>query len=255
MKEVHIKKIENNISVNYTGRKIDLPGDYSQKVEEHWNSLIKSGRNFFRGDVFTITKIDDGDSSINITVEKTDYAHFLYTIYKESYEEYDCRVIYTSALVETSDKKFVFGEMNDCTASPRKLQFVGGGIDGDDIEDGIIDLRHSIKKEIYEELGINTGNKSIVKELRPYLLKSGGDSNFLSAVFKLDLLIDEAELMDRYTGYCSKLEQEGINPEFKSLTFIKADSESVEDFVRTNKNQTDENLFPALKAALEDNNP
>jgi hypothetical protein len=31
--------------------------DYSDAVEAYWNSLLKSGKKFFRGEVFTIKNI------------------------------------------------------------------------------------------------------------------------------------------------------------------------------------------------------
>jgi hypothetical protein len=112
MEDINIYKLDDNIKVYYTNKKVSLPQEYMDEVEGHWNTLLQSGKKFFRGDIFTITHIKKTDGQVVISVELTDYAHFLYTVHKGTYAEYDCRVIYTSVLIETSDKKFAIAEMN-----------------------------------------------------------------------------------------------------------------------------------------------
>ena len=172
----------NNIKVIYTTEKRVLPSAYREAVNRHWQNLLNSGKRFFNGELFTIRNIESSENGINIYVSLTDYAHFLYTIHKNNYEDNDCRVIYTSVLIETSDNKYAVGEMNEGTAFPFKLQFIGGGIDKGDINGNIIDLEHNIRKEIFEELGIDVDDKTVVKSFKPLYLKSGGQSNFLSAI-------------------------------------------------------------------------
>jgi len=253
MREITISKF-NNINVYYSNEKVILPKDYSDEVEKHWNSLLQSGEKFFRGDLYTITNVETKGDYVSIYVKLTDYAHFLYTIYKNTYTEHDCRVVYTSVLIETSDKKFVLGKMNVGTAFPHKLQFIGGGIDKNDIKGNSIDLEHNIKKEIFEELGIDVKNKNVVKELRPCFLKSGGDNNFLSAIFKMDLLIDENQFSDMFNNYNQRLISEGEEPEIKSLIFIKADRKSVKDFINTDTREKESNVIPTLIATTSKKN-
>lgn len=250
MKEVNVYKFDNNVKVCYRNMKVSLPKDYKASVEGYWNSLIENGKTFFRGDIFTITNISCEGEGVFINVELTDYAHFLYTMYKNEFNEYDCRVIYTSVLVETSDGKFVIGVMGNDTFAPQKLQFVGGGIDKADLSGEILDLEHNIRKEIAEELGIDTGDKGIVKDLNPFLIKDGGRTNFLSAIFKLDLRINGDELMDRFEKFSQELISKGIIPELSSLVLINADQNSVENFINSDYREKDENLIPALRAAI-----
>lgn len=240
----------NNIKVYYTNERKSLPIAYSEEVKKHWKSLLNSGKKFFNGDVFTINNIEFSESRVDIFVGLTDYAHFLYTINKNTYEDDDCRVIHTSVLIVTSDNKFAIGEMNEETAFPFKLQFIGGGIDKNDIKGETLDLEHNIKKEILEELGINVKDKSIVKSLQPCYLNSGGQNNFLSAIFTMELWINEDELTGLLNKHNADLSLKNKMQEIRSLIFVDAGKEAVKEFVIKDKRKKDENLVATLEAAV-----
>lgn len=250
MGEIIISEFNNKLKVHYTNEKISLTDEYSEKVKRHWENLLSSGNKFFNGDVFTINNIVVSENSISIFVGLTDYAHFLYTIHKNKYEDNDCRVIHTSVLIQTSDNKFAIGEMNEGTAFPFKLQFIGGGIDKGDIKGDIIDLEHNIKKEILEELGIEVENKSIVKSLKPCYLKSGGESNFLSAIFKMELLVDQYKLKEILKRHNEELSSKMEMQEIRDLIFLDAKKEAIEEFISTDKREKDGNLIYTLEAAI-----
>lgn len=46
MREIIISEF-NNINVYYSNKKIILPKDYSDEVENHWTSLLQGGKKFF----------------------------------------------------------------------------------------------------------------------------------------------------------------------------------------------------------------
>jgi 8-oxo-dGTP pyrophosphatase MutT (NUDIX family) len=249
MNRIKINKIDNRqVKVFYDNNKIILPKSYKEKVEKHWNTLIDDGREFTRGDVYTITKVEYVQDKINIFVRLTDYAHFLYTYYNNDYSEYACKVIYASALIETSDNKFVFGEMDKHTASPGKLQFSGGGMDKGDIEGNLIDLNHNIRREIFEETGLDLTNEKLILDFKPKYLKSGGKSGFLSVIFKVKLLINEDELRNVFINHNKDLILQGIKPEFKSLIFLEASKEKIIEFKSRDLREKDENFMAALEA-------
>jgi 8-oxo-dGTP pyrophosphatase MutT (NUDIX family) len=250
MRETIISEFNNNIKVYFTNQKISLPKAYSENVNRHWESLLISDKKFFNGDVYTINNIEANEYGVNIFVGLTDYAHFLYTINKNNYEDNDCRIIHTSVLIVTSDNKFAIGEMNECTASPFKLQFIGGGIDRGDIKGEILDLEHNIRKEILEELGIEVDNKNIVKSLKPCYLKSGAQSDFLSAIFKLQLLIDENELKMLLNKHNEDLAIKVEMQEIRSLIFLDAKKQAIEEFISNDKREMDGNLIATLEAAV-----
>lgn len=250
MMEISISKFDNNINIYYTNQKKVLSPEYREAVDRHWESFMKEGKKFFNGDVYTINNIEASENGINIFVCLTNYAHFLYTMDKDNCEENDCRTIYTSVLIETSDNKFAIGEMHEDTSFPLKLQFIGGGIDKEDINGEILDLEHNIKKEIFEELGIVVEDKSIVKSFKPSYLKSGGKRNFLSAIYKMDLLLNEQELTDLLNKHNQNLKTKMELQEIKSLVYVDAEKVAVEEFAAKDKRDKDENLIAALEAEV-----
>ncbi|MBU3143782.1 hypothetical protein [Clostridium sp. CF012] len=125
-------------------------------------------------------------------------------------------------MIKTNDNKFAIGEMNEGTAFPFKLHYVGGGIDKSDIKGSILDLKHNIKKEIFEEIGIEVENKRIMKSLKPCYLKSGGLSNFISAIYILELLINEDELKILLNKHNEELALKMEMQEIRSLIFLDA---------------------------------
>lgn len=140
--------------------------------------------------------------------------------------------------------------MNEGTAFPYKLQFIGGGIDKNDINGEFLDLEHNIKKEILEELGIDAEDESIVKSLKPCFLCSGGQNNFLSAIFKMELLIDEADLKKQLIKHNEALALKNEMQEIRSFVFINAEKEAVMEFVTKDKREKDRNLIAALEATV-----
>lgn len=72
----------------------------------------------------------------------------------------------------------------------------------------------------------------------------------MSAVFKLDLLLDSRQLMDSFQRFTRELISNGVTSELKSLIFIDAKPDSIIEFLNKDAKEKDENLDPALKAAV-----
>jgi 8-oxo-dGTP pyrophosphatase MutT (NUDIX family) len=248
--KMHISEYGTGFNVYYTGERICLPAAYRDWVEQHWDSLMREGKGFFRGDGYTITDVHDkGMGNIDVFVQLTDYAHFIYSVRNGFRNAHDCRVIHTSALIETADGKYVLGEMNGHTAFPGKLQFIGGGIDQRDLFGDRIDLDHNIRSEIAEELGVDVSDGSMVKTFTRYAIKSGGDNNVISAIYKLTLKSNEAELIAMFAAHNEKISLQNGKPEIRSLFFVNLDRTSVEQFVYQNTQAKDGNIIPTLMVA------
>ena len=237
MENVYIYTIPNNIKVIYDNSKVILPEKFEKVVKNNWNSLMKYGKNFFQGDVYAISKLENSYSHLTIYLKLSNYAHYIYTIYNKPPKELCCRVVYTCALIETIDGHFVFGEMANHTSTPKRLQCAGGGIENIDIKENFVDLNNNIKRELFEEMGIEIDDKSIILESFPKYLKTGGENNFISIIFKIKLSINKKELQNIYKIYRNYLLLKEILPEFNSLVFVRSNISSVKSFLRNDKRQ------------------
>lgn len=242
---VTIEKITKEIEVLYNGEKIILPESLQAKIDAHWNELLESGKKFFtRGEVFTIAKVEETTDKIIVEVAQTDYAHYVYTLYSGIFDDLSCRVIHTSALIETSDKRIIIGEMGSHTASPGKLQCVGGGIDKGDIFGEKFDMLHNITKELQEEVGIDVADENIVKDIKPFYFKKGGSRNSLGLIFMVRLKISEEEFKRHYQKFVAGLQEDPA--EFNSLVILEENQKAFDAFCLEGAREKDDYLIPLL---------
>jgi hypothetical protein len=86
--------------------------------------------------------------------------------------------------------------------------------------------------------------------LKPCYLKSGAQSDFLSAIFKLQLLIDEDELKMLLNKHNEELAIKMEMQEIRSLIFLDAKKQAIEEFISNDKREMDGNLIATLEAAV-----
>lgn len=101
----------------------------------------------------------------------------------------------------------------------------------------IVDLNNNIKRELFEEIGIDINDKYVIRESFPKYLKSGGTDNFISIIFKVNLSIDKKGLQNIYKNYRGDLLSKGVPTEFSSLVFIRSNSSSVKSFFKNDRRQ------------------
>jgi 8-oxo-dGTP pyrophosphatase MutT (NUDIX family) len=247
--KVSLRTIDNGISVRYTGKKARLPECYRRKVERHWSELVEQGKKFYNGRLFSLARCTTS-RSVEISLDSTDYAHFIYTIHKRSEDKNDCRVLYVSALLKTQDGYYILGIMGKETFAPGKLQLVGGGIDEECLKGRKVGLRGCIKKEIKEELGLQIEKVSVCRRFGPRYFVSGGAHGFMSIVFTGVIKHEKDVMFTLFRRHNDRLIIKGRKPEFASLKFIKADVSSAEEFFHNQKRRMDDNLIPAIRADL-----
>ncbi len=244
-----IRTIGNGLSVRYTGKKTRLTEEYRRKVERHWSEFVKQGKYFYNGKLFSLSRCMTG-RDVEISLDSTDYAHFIYTIHKRSGDKNDCRVLYVSALLKTQDGYYIIGIMGKETFAPGKLQLVGGGIDEECLKGRKVDLRGCIEKEIKEELGLQIEKVSVCRKFGPRYLVSGGAHGFMSIVFTGVIKHEKDGMVTLFRKHNDRLIIKGRKPELASLKFIKADARAVNELIYNHKRQMDDNLIPAIRADL-----
>ncbi len=236
IQEIIGKKLE----VIFINEQVSLPLNIQKQIDKYWFKLLKDRKTLRRGDVFTISTIEKGKSRFKIRVKLTDYAHYMATINNKIDKKYGCRVIHTSALVETLDNKIIIGEMASNTSTPGRLQFPGGGIDKTDLENNSINLNKNISKEIKEELGIEVSRKEHISYFKPRFLKTGGIHDFYAIIFKVELNLDQNKFIKVYNEYIETLKLKNTIPEFNSLLFLNNNPEEIVNFLRfNNKSKVD----------------
>lgn len=252
MSAIEINPITKPISIRVTGDRIVLPKAVRQKVDEHWQQLIKDNPRLRNGEVFTVLAVDENNKSIEIKLAETDYAHYLYSHQVGGLGEFTVRIIHSATLVITSDNKMLFGAMGEHTARPGVIQCCGGGIDHDDITpDGVVDIEHNTVKELGEELGLDPYDKSIVTEFTPAYLKTGGPTGKITLCYILRLTLKSSQLLQQYDEFTESLRHNGQEPEFGQLICIDADKRAVEAYIEKFEDRMNEFMPVLLRAAAD----
>jgi hypothetical protein len=241
--------------VRFSGQNVVLPQDTQQSIDAYWQSLVESGKKYTRGEVFTITKIDQKSDNLALLVEKTDYAHYLYCQNIDAeLKGYGIRIIFTACLVETSDHKFVFGKMGEHTARFGIYQLAGGGIDMSDlVNEEYFDIQSNINKEVFEELGIDACDSSRVQDFHAAYLKQGGATHKIAVIYHLHLLETAEVFLQKYHDFEKALSKRGETPEFGEIIVIDKDAIATEMFLSEHEAMCDEYMPPLLRYVSDSN--
>lgn len=252
MKQVQNVLIPRNLVLRFSKEKVKLPADLSVKIERYWQDLIAKNPKLRNGEVFTVTSVEDAADSMAVMLAETDYAHYLYSQQVGGLGDYTVRIIHPAALLVTSDNKFIFGSMGEQTSRPGIIQCCGGGIDHGDIKNGVVDVEHTITKELAEELGIDVYNKNLVKEFYPAYLKTGGPTEKMTISYIVRINRTADQFMNDYQAFVSTLSDSGDEPEFGRLFCIDDTTESIDAFVATYGERLNEYMAILFRDAHKD---
>lgn len=249
MKPILIQEIPTKVLVKYEPVPVELPESIKEQHEKFWDNQIKINPHLRNGEVFTITQIDNTLKELKVTVAKTDYKHFLYTIRHEGCA-FPCKVIFTCVTVITSDNYIAFGRMNEHTSTPGRLQFTGGGLDESDLDGSVFNLEKSIGKELEEEMGVLI-KAPYVNSFAPRFLKSKGTYDFWAVMFELKVDLSMYELRRLFQEHNQRLTDKGERPEFEEFLFVLLEETNVLDFIENNHSLKEDYLDPVLMKYIE----
>ena len=244
---IKIKTIPTDVRITVSPERMYLPHSLHESINLYWESLKASGKTFHRGTIFSIKEMIEARDKLHITLQKTDYAHFLYSKYNKLPIDYECRVIVANGLIVTKDNYIVLGEMNSRTASPGRLQFIAGGIDESDINQQSVNIFKSLIRETKEEIGVDLTNSNLVEKVRPRYIVHWGS---VALVYLIQLAIDRSELQNRYKQFEIALKKAGVEPEFSSIILLSADCESISNFLKYDNRPRLDFLSAVLKKEL-----
>jgi 8-oxo-dGTP pyrophosphatase MutT (NUDIX family) len=255
MAPIKISKLTKDLVVRFSGKAVALPENVQRDIDRYWNGLMAVGRPYRRGEVFTVTRKEETEGVIEVLVEGTDYAHYLYSQNVGGLGEYATRVIHTSALAFSSDGYVIFGEMGKQTSQAGIFQCCGGGIDNDDLRGDVFDFDHNIAKELREELGIDVSDTERVVGFGKAYFKEGGPRDAMTVVYRVDLAETAEEFMRRYQAFVDDLLAQGELPEFGELVVLSFERNAFGEFFEKRRERCDEYMEPLFNFLLEEGRP
>lgn len=235
------------VTVRFSNKEVELPEDIQFKIDAYWDELIASGKSYKRGEVFTVTHKEVISDAVNILVEKTDYAHYLYCQNVDALDENGVHIIHTAVLVEASDNYYLFGEMGPQTSRYGIIQLCGGGIDNDDLKGEYFDFKHNVTKELREELDIDISDTSRVASFDAAYLKEGGPTDKITVVFKVVLNETKDEFLEKYDAFVEHLKERGEDSEFGKIIALKKDEQEIKSFFSREDIKLDEYMKPLFE--------
>ncbi|NTV55446.1 MAG: hypothetical protein HGA16_03020, partial [Candidatus Moranbacteria bacterium] len=231
MNDIIVSRLLKNIIVRYDGGYVLLPAGLKEEVDAYWEELLRNGRSYTRGEVFTVTGKIETAEAIEVTVSRTDFAHNLFCRDVRNPEGYGIRIIHTAALVETLDGKVIFGRMGGHTSHSGRYQLCGGGLDNDDLRGDIFDLNYNTIRELREELGIDADDARLVLSFTPAYFKEGGPREKMSVIYRVTLGETAAEYRERYETFAEGLRKSGKEPEFGEIVAFDRNSDELLSFL------------------------
>ena len=241
---INLIPLDKKVEVICTQNPVQLSAKRQDEIEEFWVDINKDGK-FYRGEAFDIESVTEEKDKYKIQLNITDYAHHLHTIRNHISDEERCRTIFSAGLVETSDSKFIIGEMASDTAYPGKLQCAGGGLSNKDLDGDYFDLKKSVLRETKEELAID--EEEHVEQCQPVLMKDVHIHDSLVVLYHLKVNLSVKEFQENYQRYVDELKSYNEVPEFKSIVFIENNKEAVYSFCNKDDRSRDDYLEPFLK--------
>lgn len=218
------KEIDQNPKFIFRGEKLPLPGSYQEEVERYWKSTSAIGK-FFRGDVVVATEMTLAGTTPVVTVQLSDYAHYLFAM-QDNKRRFDCRAVYCATIVVTADFHLLLGEMADHTATPGQIQCPGGGIDSRDLQSELPPMS-CCKRELHEEFGSAFLSESFI----PFAIKTLGRFNHVGIFFIAHLGFDKIEALRHFEHHNYDLRRCGHKPEIRALHMVPLQDDAIDRFV------------------------
>lgn len=236
--------LNKEIEIKNTQNPVQLSANRQNDIEEFWADINKDGI-FHRGEVFNIDSVTEEKDMYKILLNTTDYAHYLHSVKNNISDEESCRTIFAAGLIETTDSKFIIGEMASNTAYPGRLQCAGGGLSNEDLVGDRFDLEKSVLREASEELGIEKDEH--VVQCQPLLIKDVHVHDSLVVLYHIKINFSEKELRENYQSYVDDLASNNELPEFQNIISIENNKDAVNSFSDNDNRSKDDYLEAFLK--------
>ena len=221
----------------YDKTHVKLSDEFSRDINKYWKELIDSGKKYENGEIFTVNDISvDRDGMLKFALNKTNYAHYLYS-QKNNFEgDYVCRSIATNVLPITTDNKYVLGTMSNSTSLSNKIKFIGGSMSEDDFVQNRLETLKCAKREVMEEIGLDLNDKESVLSYEPIYFITRKNLSFINVLYLVHLNISSDQMRSNFENYKSHLIENDMEVELDSIELVENDLESNKAFITNNRN-------------------
>lgn len=230
----------------FDGSSVEFPPGYRTKVDRYWAKINQEGR-FFNGPVLSASSIPNENEDSVVPMQLTDYAHYLYAA-QDNAHEYDCRAVFSAAVILTRDDHLLLGQMSPHTSAPSQIQCPGGGIELD--LDGKLDAKLCCQREVIEELGPDFGRELVQYE--PLCIKSGGELSTVGIFYAMRLDVTAEQAHHSFSRHRAAQRAAGERPEFDCLHTVKFERQVMAEFVQTNRDHLVDYLAPLFLDGWQD---
>lgn len=216
-----IKSTKKPIIVKRIEEKMNLPVELREKIDAFWEEQLQKNPYLFNGIVWNVTKLEERPMELELTVKKTDYAHYLYDERHGIEDAYACHNLYSAVLIETADNFLVIGELDETTSYPKCLQVAGGGIDEKDRVTDTFDMVKTVQRELKEEINLELQDKQQIENYGfAYLELPEGDRHSYSVILKAKANLTADQIQEHFEEYKTYLKQTNGETEFERLYFL-----------------------------------
>lgn len=244
-----IYEIENReVIINIVDNKEVLPTNLTGNIKEHFKNVCEKC-DIWNGDIWCVKDIYIGER-IEVSIYKSDYAHYIYAEQIGLDKKYACRSLSAGALIETNDGFYVVGELSKGSSYEKMIQVPGGCFDQCDVILNKLNVEKTIQRELIEEINIDINNyKNIVDKKLKYLYITEDDELPAVQFFaKVKLNVSFSEIEQDFKLYNEELQKNKKEQEFEKLHGIN--KREHEKFFEKIRNPKRDYLIPLINADI-----
>lgn len=183
------------------------------RIEENWARRLVEKPAIFNGIVLVCTQLSIEGNVLKAHFREAEYASYL-AMHDFGFPEPSVCNCFGAAVIRGSDGSFILGEMAPHTANGGRVYFPGGSLDRADVrEDGSIDVDGSIRRELMEEVGINSDDLTFEKGWT--VVRNGHHTALLKQAFSP---LSGAELK----GVIQKFLDNEADPELSDIRLVRS---------------------------------
>lgn len=164
--------IELNKSLKFKTKEpieLDIPNIMKEKINNCWKEFIKGKNDFWDGKIFVATNIDLNDNIIEVSS-----TNFSSLVYAKLNKDLTIWSLFASILLKTKDEKYLIIRNNH-----NWINLIGGMADKMDFIDNQFNPDLCIRREVWEEIGLDLDNtKQILNYEMKYLKLAENGENY-----------------------------------------------------------------------------